>query len=212
MKQIYILGVGRNTPVYIDLIEACGYQVAGLYHYNDERTGETDHGFQIIGSHKDLFSAGSLSGLSFALSMGDNEIRTSLAEQIKKKGGDIPCLIHPTAIISRFAKIHEGVSVGAFSIVQADSEVGAFTVILSGVNISHNNKIGKGCFFAGGATLGAYTTVDDYVFMGQGALTISDKVPHIGKQAYIGARSLVTRTVEAHSTVAGSPAKVIHKK
>lgn len=42
--EIFILGVGNNTPVYIDLVEACGYTVGGLYHYNIERTGETGWG------------------------------------------------------------------------------------------------------------------------------------------------------------------------
>lgn len=36
-KDIYILGVGHNTGVYIDLAQSCGYNVKGLYHYNNER-------------------------------------------------------------------------------------------------------------------------------------------------------------------------------
>ena len=39
-KEIYALGIGHNTPVSIDLAESCGYKIAGLYHYNDTRTGE----------------------------------------------------------------------------------------------------------------------------------------------------------------------------
>lgn len=55
MKEIYALGVGHNTPVFIDLAESCGYKIAGLYHYNSERTNEFDHGFKILGSFDDLF-------------------------------------------------------------------------------------------------------------------------------------------------------------
>ena len=36
MKKIYILGIGHNTPVYIELAENCGYQIEGLFHYNDK--------------------------------------------------------------------------------------------------------------------------------------------------------------------------------
>ena len=46
MKDIYVLGIGHNTPVFIDLAEICGYTIAGLYHYNDDRTGQVDHGFE----------------------------------------------------------------------------------------------------------------------------------------------------------------------
>ena len=43
-REIYVLGVGHNTSVYLELVETCGYTIKGLYHYNDERVGELDHG------------------------------------------------------------------------------------------------------------------------------------------------------------------------
>ena len=76
-KEIYALGVGHNTPVFLDLAEACGYTVKGLYHYNDERTGQSDHGFKILGSFNELFSIGDLSGMNFLLTMGDNKFKRS---------------------------------------------------------------------------------------------------------------------------------------
>lgn len=209
-KQIYALGVGHNTPVFIDIAEQCGYKIAGLYHYNDERTGETDHGFDIVGSFKDLLSKTSLKDENFLLTMGDNKIRAQLIERILQLGGNIPSIIHPTAVISRFAQISPiGVYISAFTHIQADTMIEQGSVILSGVNISHTNHIGKYCFIAGGATIGAYTTMEDYAFVGQGALSISGKVKTIGKHAYIGARSLLTKSVEANAIVAGSPAKII---
>ena len=75
-KEIYALGVGHNTPVFLDLAIACGYTIAGLYHYNSERTGELDHGYTIIGSFDDLFAQGDLTGQSYLLTMGDNKVRT----------------------------------------------------------------------------------------------------------------------------------------
>ena len=209
-KKIYALGVGHNTPVFIDLAESCGFEVCGLYHYNSERTGEQDHGFEIIGSFDDLFSQSSLEGMSFLLTMGDNRIRSTLSEKITSMGGDVPTLIHPSAVISRFASISPvGVYISAFTFVQADSSIGKNTVLLSHVNISHNTTIGSGCFIAGGAAIGAYTNVCDEAFVGQGALSISGKVKEIGRKAYIGARSLVTKDVPPLSVVMGQPAKII---
>lgn len=141
LKNIYALGIGHNTPVFIDLAESAGYKVLGLYHYNDTRTGEYDHGFKIIGSFNDLFQKKSLQGLSFILTMGDNKIRESLTDLIISKGGSIPSIIHPSAVISRFAKIAPiGVYISAFTFVQADTEIKQGTILLSGVNISHTNK------------------------------------------------------------------------
>lgn len=212
MKEIYALGVGHNTPVFIDLAEACGYRIVGLYHYNDSRTGEYDHGFEILGSFDDLLSAQTLFEKTFLLTMGDNKIRAELSEKILEKGGNIPSLVHPTAVVSRFARIAEtGVYISPFVYIQADSSINKNTIVLSHVNISHNTTIGKNCFLAGNATVGAYTIVEDGVFIGQGALSISGKVSKIGRNAYIAARALITKDVPENVVVVGAPARVMEK-
>ncbi len=212
IKEIYALGVGCNTPVFIDIAEACGYKVIGMYHYNEDKTEKTEYGIKILGSFSDLYKRNDLSKCNFILTMGDNKIRSSVFNTLQSLGANIPTLIHPFSQISRFASIDsQGVIISPFSYIQANSTINANTIILSHVNISHNTKIGKHCFFAGNSTVGAYTKVEDFVFWGQGALSISSKVPIVGTHAYIGARSVITRNVPAFSTVCGSPAKVIKK-
>lgn len=210
IKEIYALGVGHNTPVFLDLAMACGYTIAGLYHYNSDRTGEIDHGYKILGSFDDLYALGDLTGKNFLLTMGDNKVRTEVSNRIVSLGGSVPSLIHPTAVISKYAQISEtGVYISPFSYVQADSSIGSNTVVLSHVNISHTTHIGNSCFIAGGATIGAYTEMEDFVFVGQGALSISAKAKKIGHHAFIGARSLLTRDVPPCVVMAGSPARVL---
>ena len=51
--------------------------------------------------------------------------------------------------------------------------------------------------------------MEDFVFVGQGALSISAKAKHIGHHAFIGARSLLTRDVPPCVVVAGSPARIL---
>ncbi len=212
-KEIYALGVGHNTPVFIDLAEACGYKVVGLYHYEAGRTGESDHGIPILGTFKDLFDKKDLTGMNFILTMGDSRIRAEISDTILSYGGEVPTMIHPMAVISRFAQISPvGVYISPFAYIQADTVIGSNTVILSHVNISHSNIIGKNCFIAGASSIGAYTTVEDDVFIGQGVTSISGKVSRIGKGAFIGAGSLLTKDVDANVVMAGSPAKVIKQR
>lgn len=214
MKEVglFVLGVGHNTPVLLDLALACGYSINGLYHYNSDRTGETDHGYKILGSFDDLFNNESLTGNSFLLTMGDNRIRTEVSNRIISLGGVVPSLIHPLAVVSRFATISEiGVYISPFTYVQADSSIGNNTVLLSHVNVSHTCHIGNSCFISGGATIGAYTEMEDFVFVGQGALSISAKVKRIGHHAFIGARSLLTNDIPPCVIVAGSPARILRE-
>lgn len=210
-QEIYILGVGHNTIVCIDLAEACGYKVIGLYHYNGERTGESYYGFPILGSNEDLLRADSLKGNYFAISVGDNPIRSDLSNRIRGLGGETPALIHPNATVSKYAQVAEGVSIYPNSAIQPGTKIERDTIILYNVSVAHNTTIGKGCFAASGAIIGAYITIGDGAFIGQNATLISAKVNRIGQGAVVGAGSVVTKEVLPNQVVAGNPAKVINR-
>lgn len=211
-KDIFILGVGRNTEVYIDLVEACGYTPAGLFHYNDDRTGESLHGVRILDSNINLFKRSSLAGMQFAISVGDNKIRSELANIIREKGGTLPTLIHPTAVVSKYAILAESVVVNSCSVVQAGVSIDIDTVVNSNATVVHTSQIGKACYITDGAVVGAYVTIKDKVLIGLNSVIISSKVDFIGENVIVGAGAVVTKNVEANSIVAGNPAKVIAKR
>jgi len=208
-NEIYILGVGHNTIVYIDLVESCGYKPIGLYHYNDERTGENIHGIPILDSNSNLFRRESLAGLNFEISVGNNKIRTELAKKIREKGGNIPTLIHPSSIVSKYAFIDTGVIIHANSVIQADASIGMDSVISYNVSVTHNSCIDRGCYLAAGSTIGAYISIQDHVLIGQAANIVSGKLEYIGHDSIVGAGSVVVKNVEPFSIVAGNPAILI---
>lgn len=208
-KSIYILGIGRNSSVYVDLAQSSGYEVLGLYHFDNTRTGEIIAGVPIIGCTESLFERESLSGMNFALSMGDNQIRSVLYERLKGKKGSIPQLIHPTSIVSKFAKLNDGVVVHANTVIQADVEIGENTVVSYNSSITHSTRIGKSCYIAAGANVGAYVDFGDFCFIGQGCVIVSGKVKTIGNNSIIGAGSVVIGDVEPNVIVAGNPARVL---
>lgn len=208
--EIYALGIGRFTPVCMELAEACGYRIAGLYHYDDTRIGETAYGFKIIGSFEDLFSEDDLSGMNFVLTMGSNDIRAEVYGKILARKGNCPNLIHPDAIISRFAQISpRGVQIGPFTYIQSTATVGEDTIVMSHVNISHDSAVGKHCSIAGQSCVSADTILEDYVLFGLGARTIPGRKNHIGEHSIIGAGSLVTGEIPARSVVKGTLTQVL---
>lgn len=210
-KDIFILGVGHNTPIYIDLAELLDYHIIGLYHYEIGKTGNFLYDHPIIGANEDLFAEKDLSGKNFALSMGNNAIRVKLAKEIRKRGGIIPTLIHPTAVVSKYAKISDGVVVHANSVVQADVEIMQDSVISFNVGITHNSTIEKGCYIAGQTIIGAYVHIKENVFIGMGSVIVSNKVPIIGQNAIIGAGSVVVKSVKENTIVMGNPAVELKK-
>lgn len=208
MKDIYILGVGHNTVVYIDLVESCGYHVAGLYHYEKGRTGDLYFGHKIVGTHEELF-ASDLSGKQFAISVGDNNIRSQLYNRLRDNAGIVPTIVHPSAIVSRYAQLGQGVVIHANSVISPDVIIGDDSVVSSNDLITHGSQMGMHCFIASNVVLGAYITMQDYAFIGSGATIISSKVSYIGKGALVGAGAVVTKNVEPNKRVAGNPAREI---
>lgn len=211
-KGIYLLGVGHATPLFIELAEACGYHVAGLYHYNEERTGESDHGFPIIGSFADLFRE-DLTGKNFCLTMGDMAIKQSVSLDLIHRGGVIPSLIHPTAIISRFADVSPcGVLVDSNCEIHNDATVEEGCVLWPHAMVDHDSHLKPYTFMGPKAYVGAYTDVETKAFIGQCSVLISGKARHIGSEALIGAGSVVTKPVPEKAIVAGNPARILKYK
>lgn len=212
MKEIYALGVGHSTPLFIEIAEAAGWKVAGLYHYNDERTGEFDHGFEILGSFEDLFKR-DLKGMDFLLTMGDMRIRKQVSDNLMAVGGSIPSILHPSARVSRFAKIAEqGVIIGDGVELQSDVIVGDNAIIRSDVTVCHNTTIKPNVFVGPKALVGAYITLGEYAYIGQGSILVSDKAESIGENSLIGAGALVTKPIPENVIAVGSPAKVIKSR
>lgn len=212
VKRMLILGIGHNTAVYIELAELLGYDLLGLYHYKEGMTGQTFCGYPILGTNDELFAKAELSQYSFGLSMGDSSIRVNLAHKIRERNGNVPTMIHPSASVSRFASLADGVVVHSQATIQSNVTVKQDSVVSFNSGITHDAKIGEGVYVAGSSIVGAYTCIGRNAFIGMGAVIISSKVKTIGEFAVIGAGAVVTKDVEDYIIVAGNPAKVVGKR
>jgi sugar O-acyltransferase (sialic acid O-acetyltransferase NeuD family) len=206
MSGIYVLGVGPYSIVIAELAQLCGYSVAGFYHFDDSRTGEIYYGIPIISSTEELLQ-NDLEGINFAMSMGDNSIRSEVSKKIRERGGKVPSLIHPTVEISPSALIEKGVILKRNVSVQAGTVIKKDTVVCDNTVVCHHVKIEEACFIAGMTVVGAYTHIKDRVFIGQGVVIASGKVSVIGKNSVIGAGAVVVNNVGSCSVVYGNPAK-----
>lgn len=209
MKEITVLGIGGSTFARIDLAKACGYAIAGLYHYNDERTGQVDHGYPILGSFDNLFSQ-QIEGKHFLLTMGDMKIRYDLYNRITLAGGIVPTLIHPSAEISEFAVISpEGAIIDSQAIIQSDCVISEGVFVCSQAMICHQTTIGRYVFVAPKAIIGARLNIGEFAFIGQNATIISTKVKKIGSHSTIGAGAVVTKQVKDNKIMIGNPARIM---
>lgn len=208
-NEVYILGVGAITIVYIELAQLCGYTVKGLYHYKDDMTGKNVHGIPVIGCNDELFAGNISPDHNYLVSVGNNYIRTELANSILQKGGNLPTLIHPSASVSRYSTLSPGTIVHAGAVVQPDVVIENNCVISFNAGVCHTSIIHENCYITPGSVIGARVEVFPYAFIGINATVISGKVKKIGAHAIVGAGSVVTKDVDDKAIVAGNPARHI---
>jgi len=128
-------------------------------------------------------------------------------------------------------EIGDGTKIGAFVEIQKKSSVGknckisSHTFICEGVTIEDNVFIGHGVMFINDSypraanADGSLQTESDWkveatrickgASVGSGATILCNVT--VGEGALVGAGSVVTKDVPAHSVVAGNPAKVLRK-
>jgi UDP-N-acetylglucosamine acyltransferase len=73
--------------------------------------------------------------------------------------------VHPTAIVDKNALLGDGVTIGAFTIVESDVQIGDNTSIASNVLIANGARIGKNCTIHNGSVVA--TLPQDLKFAGE---------------------------------------------
>ncbi|PKN52080.1 MAG: hypothetical protein CVU55_08470 [Deltaproteobacteria bacterium HGW-Deltaproteobacteria-13] len=207
-EDIFIVGAGTYGAVIADLAEVCGYSVTGFYDDDLSKTGKSVLGKPVLGKldyEKDIRA-----NANYVVAIGNNEIHVAKSKEIIKKGGVIPCLIHPRAEISKYARIGKACIIHALTYIWTEAEVGDFSIISPEVIVAHHTKIGEGCFIANGCRVGAGIHIAERVFIGMGS-TIMTGVKNIGRDTIIGAGSVVIKDIDQESVMAGVPAKFIRK-
>lgn len=203
-KQLVIIGAGGHAKVVLDTAYECGWQnIMVLDDYaNDEQslldlpiTGKSDLiGNSILPSQHILI-----------LAIGNNSIRAKMHQQFKQQGFDFATLIHPRAIVSRFAQIEEGSVVFAQAVIQAQARIGKSVIINTAASIDHDCCIDDFAHISPHAALAGNTHIGTQTWVGIGAVTRQGI--HIGRCCIIGAASAVVSNIADGIQAYGVPAK-----
>ncbi|HEU5301222.1 MAG TPA: hypothetical protein VFW06_03175 [Acidimicrobiia bacterium] len=113
-------------------------------------------------------------------------------------------LVHPTALVTKTARLAPGCIVAAGAIVESGVSVGAHTIVNKLAVLGHDATIGDFCTFAPGVRVAGHAVVGRGASVGMGAVVLEDR--QIGEEAVVAAGSVVTRDVDPYTMVAGVPA------
>jgi len=208
--DLFLLGGGGHARVLLDILSLVhpDWHIA-ILDRDPSRYGTQIMGAQILGGDDLLEEISAMApGARFSVGLGtvgDCGPRKRLFDVGIGFGLFPETLIHPTAIVSNFARVEKGAQLLPDCIVNAGASIGRNVIINSGAVIEHDCIIKDHTHIASGAILSGSVTIGEGSHVGAGA-TIRQCL-NIGDGAVIGAGSVVIKDVPDGFVVFGVPAK-----
>lgn len=205
-KNIIIIGAGGHARVIIDTAEQLNFKIKGIIDINFKNQDERILDYPVLGDFSVLQKIDPVN-ITAIVALGDIEKRAEYFHRIVKLGFSMETLIHPTAIVSKHAKIGKGVFVNVAAIINSAAIIKDNVIVNTGAIIDHETEIGEHCHIGPGVKIAGRVKIGHHSFIGIGT-TIIDKIT-VGENVIIGAGTVVINNIYPYSTVVGVPGKRI---
>ena len=116
-------------------------------------------------------------------------------------------IIHPTAVISKFAEIGYGTSIQPLVSVGPNTKIGNHVQIYAQAMIGHGSKLNDYSYVATNAIVGADVQLMEGAYMGSNATTL--EFVKLGKWSLTGIGAVVLKDVPDYAKMVGNPARQI---
>ena len=206
MKKLIICGAGGHGKVCADCAEQMGY--TDIEFLDDLKSGDRVLKFPVSGRFDDIREYDKTDAEVF-VAIGNNKLRCEMLKRFSEDGFAIATLVHPSAVVSKYAKVGEGVLVMPGAIINAGTQIGFGAIINTGVRVDHDCKIGVCAHLSPGAVLSGTVEVGDFSWLCSGSVVANNT--SVGRCSVVGAGSAVVKDVADNVLVAGVPA-VFKKK
>ncbi|MBE0424769.1 MAG: acetyltransferase [Lutibacter sp.] len=195
----YLYGASGHAKVIIEILEGTHKKIGGLVDENSAITSLMV--YPVVEKVPGNFNKETD---SFIISVGANAIRKKLVAGLKLP---FDIAIHPSANVSKSAKIGEGTVIMAGVSINADAKIGKHTILNTNCSVDHDCVIGDFVHLSPNVALAGDVTVEEGAHIGIGACVIQGI--KIGKWATIGAGTVVIKDIPAFAVVVGNPGEII---
>lgn len=204
MSGLLILGAGGHGKVVAD-IAITTRKWDNIAFLDNNKNLTTVLGFPVLGdfdsyeNYKEIYSAA-------FVAIGNNKARMQWIRKLKQDKYDIPVILHPSSIISRFSEVGLGSVVMAGTVINAGVNIGQGCIINTGSTIDHDCEIEEGVHISPGVNLSGTVRIKSLSWLGVGT-KISNNIS-IGTNVIVAAGATVINDIPDNVMVAGIPAKI----
>ena len=204
---VILIGAGGHAMVLLDALLLTRAVVLGLVDSDVTLAGRTILGHKVLGGEVALgaHAPGTVRLVNAIGSTASLKRRRSVFERLSAAGHSFASVVHPSAIVSRYAVAAAGTQVMAGAVIQTSAIIGENSIINTGARVDHDCRIGAHAHLAPGVTLSGNVHVGEETHIGAGATVIQGV--RIGKRCTIAAGAVVLSEVADDMTVAGVPAR-----
>ncbi|NOU97345.1 hypothetical protein GC093_29555 [Paenibacillus sp. LMG 31456] len=202
MSGLLIIGAGGLGKVIAEIAMLLGKwdRIAFL----DDRVDLKEvMGFPVIGKLTELDSYKDDYNSAF-VAIGNNKTRLLWLQLVGISGFNIPTLIHPLSIVSKFSSIGEGAAVMAGAVINAHATIGKGCIVNTCASIDHDCTLEDGIHVSPGARVSGTVNIGRCSWVCVGSSIANDI--RIGSHVIIAAGAAVVQDVPDNVMVAGVPA------
>jgi sugar O-acyltransferase (sialic acid O-acetyltransferase NeuD family) len=216
-KSIIILGTGGNCVDILDAIleindhaSQAVYDCIGFLDDRSELWGSKIQGVAVLGG---LNTAGQYPESFFVNGIGSTRTFWKKLDIIAGTGVAVErfeTVIHPTASVSRMARLGHGVVILQQVTVASNARLGNHVMVLPNSIISHDDRVGDGAIIAGSVCVNGGVEIGPCCYIGSNS-SIREYCK-IGARSLIGMGSVVLKDVAEGSVMVGNPARRLEER
>jgi sugar O-acyltransferase (sialic acid O-acetyltransferase NeuD family) len=207
MQRLIIVGAGgfgREVFSWASQHPDCGvvWEIAGFLDDDPNALDAYDYPVAVIDS---ITSHTPDVDEVFVCAIGTPSIKRKVCEQLMVKSAQFITLVHPSVVLGTNVTLGQGVVLCPRVTLTADIVVEPFALMNCHSSAGHDVRIGAWSTVSGHCDLTGGSEVSAGAFLGTGVRLLPGK--SVGANAYVGAGSVVLRSVRPESRVFGNPAQ-----
>lgn len=208
-RELVVVGAGGHATSVVDALLAAGRKPAFILDDDQTKRGHQVGGVVVRGPLSE-FSSDEVGRFSIAVAIARNGVRRRLVVHLLARGATLCGVRHPSAVVSRQARIDPTAQIMAGAIVNAGVVVKAHAVLNTGCIVEHDVTVAEYAHIGPGAVLAGAVALEEGAFVASGA-TVCPFV-RLGSWSTLGAGAVALSDLRPRTLAVGIPARPIREE